>query len=185
MARPLDIHSAVAKRVKTPAKSILPWMVPMSAAAHVSSIAPFLWFDKNAEEAVTFYLSIFKNSRQTGKLVRQADDPGGAKGSALTISFELDGLPFTAMNGGPGHPFNDAVSFFVRCEDQSEIDHYWEKLTEGGNEIACGWLKDKFGLCWQIVPTRIMELIRHPKAMQAMMQMKKLDIAVLEQAGRS
>jgi predicted 3-demethylubiquinone-9 3-methyltransferase (glyoxalase superfamily) len=167
MARPLDIHSAAAKRVKTPAKSILPWMVPMSAAAHVSSIAPFLWFDK------------------TGKLVRQADNPGGAKGSALTISFELDGLPFTAMNGGPGHPFNDAVSFAVRCEDQSEIDHYWKKLTDGGNEIACGWLKDKFGLSWQIVPARIGELIRHPKAMQAMMQMKKLDIAVLEQAGRS
>jgi predicted 3-demethylubiquinone-9 3-methyltransferase (glyoxalase superfamily) len=160
-------------------------MVPMSAAQHASSITPFLWFESNAEEAAAFYLSIFKNSRQTGKLVREADDPGGLKGSVLTISFELDGQPFTALNGGPGHKFNDAVSFAVRCEDQSEIDHYWEKLTEGGNEIACGWLKDKFGLCWQVVPARIGELIRHPKAMQAMMHMKKLDIATLERAGQS
>ena len=157
----------------------------MSAVEYASSITPFLWFDADAEEAVAFYLSVFKNSRQTGKLVRQIDDPSGPKGSALTVSFELDGLPFTALNGGPGHKFNEAISFAVRCEDQSEIDDCWDKLTEGGSEIACGWLKDKFGLCWQVVPARLGELIRHPKAMQAMMQMKKLDIAELERAAQS
>jgi predicted 3-demethylubiquinone-9 3-methyltransferase (glyoxalase superfamily) len=107
------------------------------------------------------------------------------KGGILTISFELDGQKFTALNGGPGHAFTDATSFFVRCDTQEEVDYYWSKLTAGGSEVACGWLKDKFGLSWQIVPTRIMELIRHPKAMQAMMKMKKLDIAELERAAKS
>ncbi|HEX3893197.1 MAG TPA: VOC family protein [Terracidiphilus sp.] len=157
----------------------------MSAVEQASRITPFLWFDQNAEEAVAFYLSVFKNSHQTSKLIRQADDPSGPKGSVLTIGFELDGLPFTALNGGPMYKFNEAVSFFVRCENQQEIDTYWSKLTEGGgNKIACGWLKDKFGLCWQIVPARIMDLIKHPKAMQAMLQMKKLDIATLERAAQ-
>lgn len=156
----------------------------MSAVEQVARITPFLWFDQNAEEAVTFYLSVFKNSRQTSKLIRQGDDPSGPKGSVLTIGFELDGLQFTALNGGPMYKFNEAVSFFVRCENQQDIDYYWSKLSEGGNEIACGWLKDKFGLCWQIVPTRIMDLIKHPKAMQAMMQMKKLDIGALERAAQ-
>jgi len=157
----------------------------MSKSEQSPRITPFLWFDTNAEEAVNYYLGVFKNSRQTGKMVREVDDPSGPKGSVLTISFELDGLPFTALNGGPFHKFNKAVSFVVRCEDQAEIDHYWEKLTDGGSEIACGWLKDRFGLCWQVVPARIGELVSHPKAMQAMMQMKKLDIAELERAGRS
>jgi len=157
----------------------------MSKSEQSPRITPFLWFDTNAEEAVNYYLGVFKNSRQTGKMVREVDDPSGPKGSVLTISFELDGLPFTALNGGPFHKFNEAVSFVVRCEDQAEIDHYWEKLTDGGSEIACGWLKDRFGLCWQVVPARIGELVSHPKAMQAMMQMKKLDIAELERAGRS
>jgi len=148
-------------------------------------ITPFLWFDTNAEEAVNHYLGIFKNSRLTSKMLREIDDPSGPKGSVLTIAFELDGLPFTALNGGPFHKFNEAVSFVVRCEDQTEIDYYWEKLTDGGSEIACGWLKDRFGLCWQVVPARIGELVSRPKAMQAMMQMKKLDIAELERAGRS
>jgi predicted 3-demethylubiquinone-9 3-methyltransferase (glyoxalase superfamily) len=159
----------------------------MSALDSSSRITPFLWFDKNAEEAVDFYLSIFKNSRRLSELRNNSiDDPRMVpKGGVLTISFELDGQKFTALNGGPGHPFTDAISFFVRCETQEEVDYYWSKLTAGGTEVACGWLKDKFGLSWQIVPARIMELIKHPKAMQAMMQMKKLDIAELERAAKS
>ena len=159
----------------------------MSAIENHSRIAPFLWFDKNAEEAVDFYLSIFKNSRRLGELRNNSiDDPRMVpKGGVLTVSFELDGQKFTALNGGPGHPFTDAVSFFVRCDTQEEVDYYWSKLTAGGTEVACGWLKDKFGLSWQIVPTRILELIQHPKAMQAMMQMKKLIIADLERAAQS
>lgn len=158
----------------------------MSALENNSRITPFLWFDRNAEEAVDFYLSIFKNSRRLSELRNNSiDDPRMVpKGGVLTISFELDGLKFTALNGGPDHPFTDAVSFFVRCDTQDEVDYYWSKLTAGGNEVACGWLKDKFGLSWQIVPARIMELIKHPKAMQAMMTMKKLDIATLEQAAK-
>lgn len=157
----------------------------MSTPEQAPRITPFLWFDSNAEEAVNYYLSVFKNSRQTGKMMREIDDPSGPKGSVLTISFELDGLSFTALNGGSFHKFNEAVSFVIRCEDQQEIDYYWEKLTEGSSEIACGWLKDKFGLCWQVVPARIAELVHRPQAMQAMMQMKKLDIAALERAGQS
>jgi predicted 3-demethylubiquinone-9 3-methyltransferase (glyoxalase superfamily) len=159
----------------------------MAGIENHSRIAPFLWFDKNAEEAVDFYLSIFKNSRRLGELRNNSiDDPRMVpKGGVLTVSFELDGQKFTALNGGPGHPFTDAVSFFVRCDTQEEVDYYWSKLTAGGTEVACGWLKDKFGLSWQIVPTRILELIQHPKAMQAMMQMKKLIIADLERAAQS
>lgn len=155
----------------------------MSLFANSSRITPFLWFDANAEEAADFYCSIFPNSRRLGEF----RNPGGApgeKGSILTLSFELDGLQFTALNGGPGHPFAEAISFVVRCETQEEIDDYWSKLTAGGSEIACGWLKDKFGLSWQVVPARLPELLGHPKAMQAMMKMKKFDIAELERAGR-
>jgi predicted 3-demethylubiquinone-9 3-methyltransferase (glyoxalase superfamily) len=159
----------------------------MSALGNHSRITPFLWFDKNAEEAVDFYLSVFKNSRRLSELRNNSiDDPRMVpKGGVLTLSFELDGQKFTALNGGPDHPFTDAISFFVRCDSQDEVDYYWSKLTKGGAEVACGWLKDKFGLSWQIVPTRIMELIQHPKAMQAMMGMKKLVIAELEAAARS
>jgi predicted 3-demethylubiquinone-9 3-methyltransferase (glyoxalase superfamily) len=146
------------------------------------NITPFLWFDSNAEEAVDFYLDIFPNSRRAGEL-RSGDAGPGPKGSIVTISFELDGKPFTALNGGPGDPFNNAVSFFVHCKDQAEIDHYWTKLLDGGGaEIACGWLKDRFGVRWQIVPENIMELVRPAAAMRAMMQMKKLDIAALKAA---
>lgn len=147
-------------------------------------ITPFLWFESNAEEAVEFYLSVFKNSRRLGELRSSADTPSGPKGMVLTVSFELDGHKFTALNGGPGHQFNEAVSFVVRCDSQLEVDYYWEKLTVGGSEIQCGWLKDKFGLCWQVVPARIAELVKHPKALQAMMKMKKLDIAELERAAQ-
>jgi len=156
----------------------------MSMFEEYPRITPFLWFDKNAEEAVDFYLAIFKNSRKMDELRSAVETPGSPKGSVLTVSFELEGQKFTALNGGPDHQFNEAVSFVVRCENQAEIDHYYSKLLEGGSEIACGWLKDRFGLRWQVVPARIGELIRHPKAMQAMMQMKKFDIAALEQAAK-
>jgi predicted 3-demethylubiquinone-9 3-methyltransferase (glyoxalase superfamily) len=147
-------------------------------------ITPFLWFDTNAEEAVNFYLSVFKNSRRLGEM-RNTDGMPGPKGSILTISFELDGQKFTALNGGPVYKFTEAISFVVRCDSQQEVDEYWSKLSAGGTEIQCGWLKDKFGLCWQIVPARLPELIQNPKAMQAMLQMKKLDIAELELAAKS
>ncbi|HLY42041.1 MAG TPA: VOC family protein [Terracidiphilus sp.] len=148
-------------------------------------ITPFLWYDGNAEEAANFYIGIFKNSRRLGEMKATADTPSGPKGSVLTVSFELDGLRFTALNGGPAHKFNEAVSFVVRCDSQEEIDSYWTKLGAGGSEIACGWLRDKFGLCWQIVPANLAELLRHPKALEAMMQMMKLDIAALERAATS
>ena len=159
----------------------------MSALENHSRITPFLWFDKNAEEAVNFYLSIFPNSRRLSELRNNSiDDPRMVpKGAVLTVSFELDGLRFTALNGGPSHQFTDAISFVVRCDSQDEVDYYWSKLSAGGSESQCGWLKDKFGLSWQIVPTRIMELIKHPKAMQAMIGMKKLVIAELEVAAHS
>ncbi|HSU19706.1 MAG TPA: VOC family protein [Acidobacteriaceae bacterium] len=148
-------------------------------------ITPFLWFDNNAEEAVDFYLSVFPNSRRTDQL-RATEGVPGPKDRVLTISFELDGQPFTALNGGPQHQFNEAVSFVIQCKDQAEIDHYWTKLTgDGGAEIACGWLKDRFGLRWQVVPVNIGALVRPPKAMQAMLTMKKLDIAALEAAGKA
>ncbi len=155
----------------------------MSALEKLSRITPFLWFDKNAEEAVEFYLSVFENSRRIEEL-RSPCQTTVPEGAILTITFELDGQKFVALNGGPDYKFNESVSFFVRCDTQEEIDSYWQKLTEGGSEIACGWLKDKFGLCWQIVPARIMELIKDPKGMAAMMQMKKLNIAELERAAR-
>ncbi|MBV8632186.1 MAG: VOC family protein [Silvibacterium sp.] len=155
----------------------------MSGFESYPRITPFLWFDSNAEEAVEFYLGAFKNSKRLGEL-RAPDDSIGPKGKVVTISFELDGQTFTALNGGPAHKFNEAVSFVVRCDSQEEVDYYWEKLLEGGSEIQCGWLRDRFGLCWQIVPARLSELLRHPKAFQAMLTMKKLDIAELEKAGR-
>jgi predicted 3-demethylubiquinone-9 3-methyltransferase (glyoxalase superfamily) len=156
----------------------------MSALAGSSRITPFLWFDSNADEAAEFYISIFPNSRRTGELRNTGDAPG-PKGGVLTVAFELDGLQFTALNGGPAHRFNEAVSFVVRCETQEEIDYYWSHLTAGGEEIACGWLRDRFGLCWQVVPEHLPELLSHSKAMQAMMKMKKFDIAELELAARS
>lgn len=124
----------------------------MSTLGESSRITPFLWFDNNAEEAVAFYLSIFPNSRRLSELRNTGDAPG-PKGGILTLSFELDGLRFTALNGGPAYKFTEAVSFMVRCETQQEIDHYWSRLTDGGAEVACGWLKDKFGLSWQTVPS--------------------------------
>lgn len=156
----------------------------MSALADFPRITPFLWFDSNAEEAVEFYLSVFKNSRRLDAKRSSGDTPSGPKGTVLTIAFELDGQKFTALNGGPMYKFTEAISFVVRCDSQQEVDEYWQKLTAGGREIQCGWLKDKFDLCWQIVPARLPELIRNPKALQAMLQMKKIDIAELERAAQ-
>jgi predicted 3-demethylubiquinone-9 3-methyltransferase (glyoxalase superfamily) len=156
-------------------------------------ITPCLWFDTQAEEAARFYTSIFKNSRigtishysEVGREIH-----GGTPGSVLTVEFELNGQPFTALNGGPHFKFNEAVSFQIMCKDQEELDHYWNKLNEGGDPQAqqCGWLKDKFGLSWQVVPTVLLEMLTDPdrekadRAMEAMLQMKKLDIAALERA---
>jgi predicted 3-demethylubiquinone-9 3-methyltransferase (glyoxalase superfamily) len=156
----------------------------MNTLQTYSRITPFLWFDSNAEEAVEFYLSVFPNSRRLSQMGAPADGPKRA-GSVVTIGFELDGQKFTALNGGPMFKFTEAVSFVVRCESQQEVDEYWSKLSAGGSEGQCGWLKDKFGLSWQVVPTRLPELIRTPKAMQAMLRMKKLDIAELERAAQS
>jgi predicted 3-demethylubiquinone-9 3-methyltransferase (glyoxalase superfamily) len=154
----------------------------MSALQDFPRITPFLWFDANAEEAVDFYISVFKNARRLEELRMPGE--GGAKRKVLTIAFELDGQKFTALNGGPMFKFTEAISFVVRCDSQEEVDEYWSKLSAGGSESQCGWLKDKFGLSWQIVPRRLPDLIKHPKAMQAMLKMKKLDIAELERAAR-
>lgn len=157
----------------------------MSALASNSRITPFLWFDSNAEEAVDFYVSIFKNSRRLTTLRNPGEAPG-PKGGVMVVAFELDGLKFSALNGGPMFKFTEAISFVVRCDSQEEVDYYWSKLTaEGGRESQCGWLKDKFGLSWQIVPAQLPDLLKHPNAMKAMMTMKKLDIAELERAGQS
>jgi len=156
----------------------------VSTLENTSRITPFLWFDSNAEEAADFYVSTFPNSRKLSELRNTGDAPG-PKGGVLTVSFELDGLRFTALNGGPVYQFTPAISFVVHCDTQPEIDNYWSKLTAGGKEVQCGWLVDKFGLSWQIVPARLPELLKDPRAMQAMMKMKKLDIAELERAAQS
>lgn len=156
-------------------------------ATVTQKITPFLWFDNNAEEAVNFYVSIFKNSK-AGEISRYGDSGPGPKGSVMTMAFELEGQMFTALNGGPQFKFTEAISFVVNCDTQDEIDYFWEKLSgNGGQEVQCGWLKDKYGLCWQIVPTILPQLIsgdaqRSNRVMQALMQMKKLDIAELQRA---
>ena len=150
-------------------------------------ITPFLWFDNNAEEAARFYVGIFKNSKVKEMTHYTGEEPSGKKGSVMTVSFELDGQEFVALNGGPQFKFTEAVSFVVNCETQEEIDYYWEKLTAGGGEeVQCGWLTDKYGLSWQVVPTKIREWARDKagfqRVMHAVMQMKKLDIAALQRA---
>ena len=150
-------------------------------------ITPFLWFDHQAEEAAGFYTSIFKNSRIEA-VTRYGEAGPGPKGTVMTIAFELDGQKFTALNGGPYFQFNEAVSFVVNCETQAEVDEMWTKLSEGGQEVQCGWLKDKYGLSWQIVPSVLIEMLKDPdperkeRVTKAMLQMKKLDIAGLEAA---
>jgi len=148
-------------------------------------ITPFLWFDNNAEEAVNFYVSVFKNSK-IGTVTRYGDAGPGPKGSVLTAAFELEGQKFVALNGGPRFKFTEAVSFVINCETQEEIDYFWDKLTsDGGQESMCGWLKDKYGLSWQVVPSQLPSLLTGEKSnevMQAIMQMKKLDLGALRQA---
>ena len=150
-------------------------------------ISPCLWFDNQAEEAVHFYLSIFKNSK-IKSTTRYSEAGPGPKGSVMVIAFELDGVEFVALNGGPIFKFNEAVSLSISCQSQSEIDHYWSKLSAGGSEGQCGWLKDKYGVSWQVVPLPLTELMassdasRVKRMTQAMFKMKKLDIATLEKA---
>ena len=151
-------------------------------------ITPFLWFDKEAEEAAKFYTSIFKKSKIKKVMRAPRDNPSGSKGAVLVVDFQIDGQDITAMNGGPGHPQTDAFSLSVLCDAQKEVDYYWKKLTEGGKEVACGWLKDKYGLSWQITPIVMMEMLagrdanKTNRAMKAMMEMVKLDIKKLQAA---
>ncbi len=154
-------------------------------------ITPFLWFDGQAEEAAQFYTSIFENSKIEG-VTRYGDVGPGPKGTVMTVAFQLDGQEFVALNGGPQFPFTEAVSFVVNCATQKEIDYFWDKLSAGGQQIECGWLKDKYGLSWQIVPAELSKMLQDPdpdttnRVMQAVLQMIKPDIQRLEQAyGRS
>jgi predicted 3-demethylubiquinone-9 3-methyltransferase (glyoxalase superfamily) len=154
----------------------------------MQKITPFLWFDKQAEEAAQFYTSIFKNSKIL-RVSRYGDAGPGPKGTVMVVNFQLAGQEFTALNGGPLFKFSEAFSFVVNCETQQEVDEYWAKLTSGGGQDSqCGWLKDKFGFSWQIVPTALGRLMsdkdpqRANRVMQALLQMKKLDIATLERA---
>jgi predicted 3-demethylubiquinone-9 3-methyltransferase (glyoxalase superfamily) len=150
-------------------------------------ITPFLWFNDNAEEAINLYTSIFPNSKIVS-VTRYGEGAPGPAGSVMTANFELDGLEFIALNGGPLFSFSPAISFFVSCKTQAEVDELWGKLAEGGEEQPCGWVKDRFGLSWQIVPTVLGELMGDPdpvkaqRVMQAMLKMFKLDIAALQQA---
>ena len=153
----------------------------------IQRITPFLWFDHQAEEAAKFYSSIFPNSN-VGKIARYGEGGPGPAGTAMTVQFQLDGLSFVGLNGGPHFKFTEAVSFVVNCQNQEEVDYYWQKLSAGGAEVQCGWLKDKFGLSWQIVPTALAELMSDPdpaksgRVMAAMMTMIKIDIRALQQA---
>jgi predicted 3-demethylubiquinone-9 3-methyltransferase (glyoxalase superfamily) len=150
-------------------------------------ITPNLWFDTQAQEAAEFYVSVFPNSKVTNVTYYGEAGPGPA-GTVLTVDFELDGQPFTGINGGPDFTFTEAVSFLINCADQEEVDSYWAKLTDGGSEVQCGWLKDRYGLSWQVVPVGMNEVLNDPdparseRAMRAMLGMKKLDLAALHAA---
>jgi predicted 3-demethylubiquinone-9 3-methyltransferase (glyoxalase superfamily) len=151
-------------------------------------ISPFLWFDKEAEEAANFYVSVFPNSK-LGEVQRYPEGAPSAAGTVMTAAFELDGEPFTALNGGPLFQFNESISFVIDCADQAEVDYFWDKLTaDGGKPVQCGWLKDKYGVSWQVVPKALYETTRGPdaagnqRAFDAMMQMVKLDVAKLKAA---
>ena len=154
-------------------------------------ITPFLWFDSQAEEAANFYVSTFQESR-IGGITRYDEEgskaAGRPKGSVMTVEFELDGQKFIALNGGPHFKFTEAISLFVSCENQKEVDYFWEKLSAGGQEVECGWLKDRFGLSWQVVPTALLEMLqdkdpeKSKRTMAAMLKMKKLDVDALKKA---
>lgn len=152
-------------------------------------ITPFLWFDTEAEEAAKFYASVFPNSRILST-ARHGEAGPGPKGSVMTVEFELDGQRMIALNGGPVFKFTEAISLVVDCRDQKEVDHYWTKLSQGGKESRCGWLKDRYGVSWQVVPSALGRLLSDPNAkrakhvMEAMLKMTKLDIAALEAAGK-
>jgi len=156
----------------------------------MQKITPFLWFDDQAEEAANFYTSLFKNSK-IGTITHYGAEGPGPKGTVMTVDFQIEGREFVALNGGPQFPFTEAVSFVVNCETQEEVDEFWEKLSAGGEKSRCGWLKDKFGLSWQVVPTLLMELMQDKdpakaqRVMQAMLQMDKMDIAALKRAAEA
>ncbi len=160
---------------------------PVRTEPAAQKITTFLWFDNSAEEAVQFYCSIFKNSRIVNT-TRYGDSGAGPKGTVMTVDFELDGQRFAALNGGPIFKFTEAISLVVNCETQEEIDYFWEKLSEGGQTIECGWLKDKYGLAWQIVPEALEDLLSEEdpektnRVMNEVMKMKKLDLKKLQQA---
>lgn len=151
-------------------------------------IVPCLWFNGNAEDAAKFYVSLLPDSRIDRILKSPADTPSGPAGTVLTVEFTLAGLQYVGLNGGPQFPFTEAVSFQIYCDDQPEVDRLWAAIAEGGSEVACGWIKDRWGLSWQIVPKRLIELINDPdtnrarRAQEAMMQMVKIDIATIERA---
>jgi predicted 3-demethylubiquinone-9 3-methyltransferase (glyoxalase superfamily) len=153
----------------------------------MTRITPCLWFDTEGEEAAAFYVSLFKNSRITD-VARYGESGPRPAGTVMVVSFELDGQPFTALNGGPEFTFDEAISFQIDCSSQDEVDHYWEGLTAGGEEGPCGWLKDRYGVSWQVVPSELITLLQDPdagrsqRAMAAMMTMKKIDIAAVRAA---
>lgn len=153
----------------------------------MQKLTPFLWFDNQAEEAADFYVSIFKNSKIVS-IDRYGDAGPGPKGTVMIATFQIDGQEFVALNGGPRFKFTEAISFVVNCETQEEVDYFWEKLSAGGEKSRCGWLKDKFGLSWQVVPTildklmRAKDAVKAQRVMQAMLQMDKIDIKTLKQA---
>ena len=153
----------------------------------IQKITPFLWFDHQAEEAAALYTSVFPNSKIV-KVARYGEAGPGPAGSAMTVEFQLEGQTFVALNGGPHFKFTEAISFVVNCETQDEVDHYWEKLSAGGAESQCGWLKDRFGLSWQIIPSALPRLLSDPdpkkagRVMQAMLKMKKIEVRALQEA---
>lgn len=153
----------------------------------MQKITPFLWFDNNAEEAMNFYVSIFKNSKVTS-VTRYGEAGPGTPGAVMTAEFQLDGQEVVALNGGPRFKFTEAISFVVNCESQEEVDYFWEKLSDGGEKSRCGWLKDKYGLSWQVVPTILAELLadkdaeKSQRVMQAMLGMDKIEVKALKQA---
>ena len=160
-------------------------------AKTMQKITPFLWFDSQAEDAAKFYTAIFKGSKIGG--ISRYDEEGAKaagrpKGSVMTVAFELDGQEFVALNGGPMFKFTEAISFVVNCESQKEVDHFWEKLSAGGQEVQCGWLKDRFGVSWQVVPTVLSEMLqdkdpeKSKRVMAAMLKMKKIDVDGLKRA---
>lgn len=153
----------------------------------MQKISPFLWFDANAEEAVNFYVSVFEDAKITATTYYQEGSPGPV-GQAMTVAFELFGQEFAALNGGPVFSFNPAISFVVKCRSQEEVDRYWTALSDGGKEDQCGWLRDKYGVSWQIVPTVLLDMLQDPdpqksrRVMEAMLQMVKIDVATLRRA---